>query len=242
MSSMNNKLLILGLLLSLLAFLLFGKSVYMPVVCKLSDVQSVDDDVKEISNSTYHRLEMKLTSIGFYEFPDSLTLVGFKEEQLLEVYAHKDGEALLISQYPFTAMSGELGPKLQRGDLQIPEGIYDVEYLNPNSAYYLSMKISYPNAFDRSKTIFSDVEHMGDNIFIHGKDVTIGCIPIGDEAIEELFVLVENAGLKSVVVIISPRDFRINTEYPMIESIDWEVELYDRIAEELDKISLDVLQ
>lgn len=74
---------------------------------------------------------------------DSLTLVALKEEQLLEVSANRDGQApQRIRRYPFTATSGGPGPKLQEGDGQIPEGIYRVEYLNPNSSYHLSNELT----------------------------------------------------------------------------------------------------
>ncbi len=74
---------------------------------------------------------------------------------------------------------------------------------------------------------------MGGDIFIHGKSTTIGCIPIGDEAIEEVFLLTKKAMNNEVKVIISPRDFRTNSSYPEIEEKDWENELYQLIEEEL---------
>jgi murein L,D-transpeptidase YafK len=93
--------------------------------------------------------------------------------------------------------------------------------------------VSYPNKFDKSKTEFTNVSEMGGDIFIHGKSATIGCIPIGDEAIEEVFLLTQKAINNNVKVIISPRDFRINPDYPKIEGIEWENELYDIINKEL---------
>lgn len=72
----------------------------------------------------------------------SLTLVALKEEHLLEVWANRDGQVpRRIRRYPFTASSGGPGPKLREGDGQIPEGIYRVEYLNPNSSYHLSNEL-----------------------------------------------------------------------------------------------------
>jgi murein L,D-transpeptidase YafK len=138
-----------------------------------------------------------------------------------------------LKTYPFTAYSGKLGPKLEDGDKQIPEGIYKVQYLNPNSSYYLSIKINYPNEFDKSKSKLSNIADMGKDIFIHGKSATIGCIPIGDEAIEEVFVLTQKAINYKVDVIISPRDFRTNPNFPNIENIEWENELYALISEKL---------
>jgi len=137
----------------------------------------------------------------------------------------------LIKEYPFTAISGVLGPKLKEGDKQIPEGIYGVEYLNPNSAYHLSIKVNYPNEFDKSKTKFDEVNEMGGDIFIHGKAASIGCIAIGDRGIEEVFLLVSKADLSKVTVVISPRDFRINHSYPVIRQVEWAQELYDLLLD-----------
>jgi len=162
---------------------------------------------------------------------ESLTLIGLKEERSLEVWAQQqNGQRELIRTYPFTAYSGTIGPKLREGDGQIPEGIYRVEYLNPNSSYHLSIKIDYPNAFDREKGEADDREQLGFDIFIHGRSVTVGCIPIGDEAIEDLFTIVSQVGPKNSEVIITPVDFRKRDDRPEIEEIDWEDELYETIT------------
>ena len=184
------------------------------------------------------RLKPHLVKSNLTKLPDHLLLLGLKEEQILEVYFKEKDTFQLLTTYPFTAYSGELGPKLKEGDGQIPEGIYKVEYLNPNSAYYLSMKINYPNELDIRKSEFDDKSKMGNNIFIHGKAATIGCIPIGDDAIEELFLLVLNGMNQGVKVIVSPRDFRSGKSYPQIDAIDWEEELYHRIDRELNSLRL----
>jgi len=199
--------------------------------------ETVDSVLHKVQPAALSRLKPHLAQAGFSALPSELVLVGLKEEQQLEVYARRNGEFVWLKSYPFTAFSGRLGPKLQEGDRQIPEGIYNIEYLNPNSAYYLSMKISYPNAFDLQKTRFSDLKELGGDIFIHGKAVTIGCIPVGDPAIEELFLLVGNALERGVKVIISPRDFRVNPEFPKIEGIDWEEELYENVRRELERLN-----
>lgn len=77
---------------------------------------------------------------------------------------------------------------------------------------------------------------MGGDIFIHGKSVSIGCIPVGDAAIEELFYMVSKATKENIKIIISPRDFRYKEEYPSVPNIDWEKELYDMIKTELENI------
>lgn len=166
------------------------------------------------------------------EWVESLTLVGLKSERLLEVWGHgKGGRLERIRNYRFTGYSGGLGPKLREGDGQIPEGLYRVESLNPNSSYHLSIKLDYPNAYDREKGVADGREKLGFDIFIHGRSVTIGCIAIGDEAIEELFTLVAQVGTRKVKAVIAPWDFRARKDAPEIDGIEWETELYDRLRE-----------
>lgn len=211
----------------------YGRSLLTPLRPLKRSVETVDSVLHKVQPGAMSRLKPYLERAGFEELPSELVLVGLKEERQLEVYARKAGNFVLLKSYPFTAFSGRLGPKLKEGDRQIPEGIYKIEYLNPNSAYYLSMKVSYPNAFDLQKSRFTDPKELGGDIFIHGKAVTIGCIPVGDPAIEELFLLVGKAMEREVKVIISPRDFRVNAEFPEIEGIDWEQELYENVRREL---------
>jgi len=206
----------------------------MPFVSKIKGKETVETRIEQIEEKVWNRLQNNLSLAGYkMDYPKEIILVAFKEEQILQVYAKDYNGIRIIKEYPFTAYSGKLGPKLKEGDRQIPEGIYNVEYLNPNSSYYLSIKVSYPNDFDKSKTELTNITELGGDIFIHGKAVTIGCIPIGDEAIEEVFVLTQKAITNNIKVIISPRDFRTNPSYPEIDEINWENELYNKIEDEL---------
>ena len=226
--------LILGLIITIIVFLKFGRSIYMPLINKVEGKETVESRIENIQENVWNRLENDLGIAGYkMDYPKEIILAAFKEERKLQVYAKDYSGIKLIKEYPFTAFSGQLGPKLREGDKQIPEGIYKVEYLNPNSSYYLSIKVSYPNEFDKSKTKFANISEMGGDIFIHGKSATIGCIPIGDEAIEEVFLLTHKARNNNIKVIISPRDFRVNSDFPEIEKIDWENELYEIINNEL---------
>ncbi|MEM7162219.1 MAG: L,D-transpeptidase family protein [Bacteroidota bacterium] len=227
---------IAGALTLLVIFLKFGRSKYMPLVNKVKEQETLDSRMSQLEKIVRSRLNKELQAIGLeYGFPKKIALLAFKEERKLQVYAQRVEGAQLIKEYPFTGYSGRLGPKLKEGDRQIPEGIYEVEYLNPNSAYYLSIKVSYPNDFDRQRSTLGSLSEMGGDIFIHGKSASIGCIPIGDEAIEELFVLTQNAIDNTVAIIISPRDFRFNPDFPVIDGIEWEKELYQSIETELKK-------
>lgn len=225
-----------------LAFLKFGRSIYMPIVREFMPKETIESVISKIEMEARSRLQTNLEVAGYpFSYPKMITLVGFKEEKMLQVYCEDSTGCKLIKTYPFTAYAGKLGPKLKNGDKQIPEGIYEVEYLNPNSSYYLSIKVNYPNQLDRKKSRFTDVSQMGGDIFIHGKSATIGCIPIGDEAIEEVFLMTSKANNRKAKIIISPRDFRSNPVYPQIDEIDWETELYDMIYTELKKLPHQVL-
>jgi len=231
---MKHLLSLLAIIIIVVIFMWYGRSIYMPLMHKIKGKETVESRVLKIENDAYRRLEYSLKNAGFIEdFPDELIMIAFKEERILQIYSNNSAGIQFIKEYPFTGYSGHLGPKLKEGDKQIPEGIYKVEYLNPNSSYYLSIKVDYPNDFDKSKSAYSNVSEMGGDIFIHGKSASIGCIPIGDKAIEEVFFLTHKAMNKEVKIIICPRDFRNNSIYPKIDDINWETELYKLIDEEL---------
>jgi murein L,D-transpeptidase YafK len=217
----------------LLAFLSlglkYGRSIYMLVIKKVNGVETVESIKAKITEPVSTSLQVRLNELGLSDLPNKILLLGLKEEKQLEVYFKANDGWEWFKTYPFTAFSGTLGPKLKEGDRQIPEGIYEVLYLNPNSSYYLSMKINYPNAFDRQQAERVGRTNLGDDIFIHGKAATIGCIPIGDQAIEELFLLAENGLENKVEVVISPWDFRVKNTSPKIAGISWEADLYSPI-------------
>ena len=99
-------------------------------------------------------------------------------------------------------------PEVERGDMQVPEGLYRIESLNPNSLYHLALRVNYPNQFDKSKGKAEKRNDLGCDIMIHGKNCSIGCLAMGDEAVEELFVLAGETGIENITVILSPVDFR----------------------------------
>ena len=220
---------ILILFISLLLFYKLTRPIWHPIKVKFSGAQTEEQTVQRIAKATISN-DQSLASIPT---PQKLSILAFKEERQLEVWDSSQEKPVLLKTFPFTAFSGTLGPKLREGDGQIPEGLYKIEYLNPNSSYHLSMKINFPNAFDRRKARKEKRTRPGTNIFIHGKAVTIGCIPIGDSAIEELFYIVSKTGKKNVDVIISPYDMRLGIKKLEIPNIIWEDELYEKIKSQL---------
>ena len=115
-----------------------------------------------------------------------LFLRWFKREAVVELWAREDrGPFRLIATYEILAPSGGPGPKRREGDRQVPEGFYEIDRFNPASLFHLSLGVNYPNAADR---VLSDHDRPGGDIFIHGKNVSIGCAPIGDAGIEQLYL------------------------------------------------------
>jgi len=117
---------------------------------------------------------------------------SFKYDSQMEVWVKSDLKEpfRLFKTYKVCALAGTLGPKRMAGDFQVPEGFYYVNEFNPKSNYYLSLGINYPNASDR---ILSDSLDPGRDIYIHGSCVTVGCIPITDQQIDELYILAAHA-------------------------------------------------
>ena len=157
------------------------------------------------------RLHPHFTTAGVPYPPARFLLLGLKQERELQLYAAAPGQPLrFIRSYQILGASGRLGPKLREGDFQVPEGIYGIDYLNPRSIAHLSLALSYPNDFDRARAAEDgrDQSTLGNAIMIHGGWKSIGCLAVGDQAAEDLFVLAADTGWESAVVVISPIDFR----------------------------------
>src|SRR3954447_3565604 len=115
---------------------------------------------------------------------------AYKKEAELEVWKKaRSGRYVLIKTFPICRWSGQLGPKRTQGDRQTPEGFYAVTptQMNPNSAYYLSFNIGYPNAYDRA--------HGGSGAFlmVHGTCSSAGCYAMTDQQIAEIYALAREA-------------------------------------------------
>ena len=108
----------------------------------------------------------------------------FKEESELEIWKQRDdGRYYHFKTYPICTWSGELGPKLVQGDRQAPEGFYTITptLMNPNSKFYLSFNLGYPNSFDRAHG------RTGDSVMVHGKCRSAGCYAMTDALMEEIY-------------------------------------------------------
>ena len=176
---------------------------------------TIEDRLAQYGAEARARLEPLFAKQAIAYPPHKLVFIGLKEEKVLQVYARSGtNDFLFVREYPVLAASGVAGPKLREGDQQVPEGIYPIELLNPNSSYHLSMRIGYPNAFDREQAQNESRTNLGGDIMIHGKAKSVGCLAMGDPAAEELFVLAADTGITNIEVIIAPVDFRAGKKLP----------------------------
>ncbi|KGP64382.1 hypothetical protein EP47_11435 [Legionella norrlandica] len=202
---------------------------------KLNWDNAVDKAIKRYGLRVEPQLISYFSKAGVSYPPKEIALLAFKAERKVELWAKNPNESWThIHDYPLTGFSGRLGPKLRENDKQIPEGIYKLVNFNPFSSMHLSMMINYPNSFDRQKGYMDGRKDLGNNIFIHGKNLSVGCLAVGDLAIDQLFVLARRVGLKNIQVIIAPNDLR--HQKPSTSSFAqprWLPELYKQITESL---------
>lgn len=132
--------------------------------------------------------------------PDQIFLRIFKEDRgripgTLELWARSGSDTFkLVKSYNICAASGDPGPKRRMGDGQVPEGFYEIVQFNPTSNFHLSLRVNYPNKSDR---VLGYKKDLGGDIFIHGNCVTIGCIPMTDDLIDEIYIIALDARSKT---------------------------------------------
>jgi len=167
--------------------------------------------------------------------PREVALVAFKEERELHVFGRTDAAWKHLVTLPILGASGTLGPKLADGDRQVPEGVYAIESLHPNSRFHLALRVGYPNAFDRDRAKSDQRTALGGDIMIHGGSASIGCLAMGDDAIERVFLLCADVGVDAIQLVIAPCDFRRTDPPAHPGAPPWIDELYTLLRFEVAK-------
>jgi murein L,D-transpeptidase YafK len=162
---------------------------------------------------------------------------SFKYDSQLEVWIKNDlkEQYKLFKTYRVCALAGTLGPKRMEGDYQVPEGFYYINEFNPNSSYYLSLGLNYPNVSDR---ILSDSLRPGSAIYIHGSCVTVGCIPITDQQIDELYILAayaKNQGQDFIPVHIFPVRYNVPRSVKYLDGLTKEDPALKKFSDKLEE-------
>lgn len=198
--------------------------------------------VYPVTDDPAQELEPLAEKVGVSWPPEKLRLLALKEEKILEVWvAEAEGSFQRIITYAITAASGEAGPKRKEGDLQVPEGFYRLTDLNPYSRFHLSIRVDYPNALDIENSRVARNE-MGGDIMVHGSAVSLGCIAIGDEAIERVYDLISKVPRKDREIWIAPVDFRLRPGFRIVDEEEWVDRLYGGLEAKLQDLPLNQVQ
>lgn len=200
---------------------------------------TIEDRIEQYGDEAQLRLRPYFQKAGTSYPPKEIVLVGLKKEKLLEVWVRDDRQDnfVIVRQYSVLGSSGKLGPKLQEGDRQVPEGIYRVDSLHPNSSFHLALRLNYPNEFDLLHAKQDGRNSPGSDIMIHGSTASIGCLAMGDETIEELFVMAADTGIENIKVVLAPLDLRKSDLPPTNSDLPtWSGSLYTKLRDELAQL------
>jgi murein L,D-transpeptidase YafK len=157
-----------------------------------NDYKRASYKTNDIFNKKEDSLRLEFAKKGLQWPAKYVYIRSFKYDAQLEVWVKNDAreQYKLFKTYRVCMQSGTMGPKRFQGDYQVPEGFYYINEFNPNSNYHLSLGLNYPNSSDR---ILSDSIRPGGDIYIHGSCVSVGCIPVTDAQIEELYIITSYA-------------------------------------------------
>ena len=172
-------------LFSISSSLLFAQASFI-------DYQRNFPRVADALNRKTDTLKKQFATLGLQWPAKQIYIRSFKYDSQLEVWIRNNAAEpfKLFKTYAVCALAGSLGPKRMEGDYQVPEGFYYINTFKPNSAYHMSLGLNYPNASDK---IITQGTNAGGGIYIHGSCVTVGCIPIQDYQIEEVYILAMSA-------------------------------------------------
>ena len=172
------------------------------VVSVITSTAQTDDRVAEARKRAEPAVRAAFTAAGIAYPPSGLHIRAFKREGEVELWAPgAGGRWVKVATHAILTPSGLPGPKRKEGDLQVPEGFYEIDRFNPKSLFHLSLGINYPNAADR---ILGDRAQPGTDIFIHGSNVSIGCLPMGDDVIEQIYFAAMDTKNRPITVHIFP--------------------------------------
>ncbi len=202
-----------------LGFLISGLCLSLNAQNVWRDNQLKNERVKQAYRNHYWNIDSMLRECHINPLCYDIHLQVYKEQEMVAVYLkNKDVDTFsLFNVYDFCSNVGFLGPKLRQGDFQIPEGFYEIESFNPQSAYHLGLRVNYPNPADKRR---NNSSNLGGDIMVHGGCATIGCIPIGDSLIEQLYILAteaKNCGQEKITLYIFPNDMNASNHKRILE-------------------------
>ena len=230
-----------ALLLTLLLLTPGGRASLHRLTLLMHSDRTVDDRLREFGGRAEAFWRARCAGVGLDYPPEGIAMAVFKDRRTMVVLGRRRSAWRVLEAFDILGLSGSPGPKLREGDRQVPEGIYPIESLNPNSRFHVSLRLEYPSAFDRS---MADADGrnasrvpLGSDIMIHGGSDSVGCLAMGDPTAELLFALAAACGPAQCEVIVAPCDLRARRP-ELANPPDWLPALYDRIESRLRELDL----
>lgn len=203
---------------------------------------SVDEVIGTYGAAVRKKLKPVLQAVDVPYPPAQMTWICLKEEKVLLLFAKdRSGKQKQILGYPIVGASGAAGPKLKEGDLQVPEGFYRIPSFHPNVIAHMALDVNYPNEEDRLHAKSEHRRKLGCDILIHGSRWSTGCLAMGNEPIEEMFVLAYDCGIKNIRLIFAPCN--LNAQKPKLDFTKqpaWLPALYKRLSYALKDYPIDI--
>lgn len=212
-----------------------GEALVGFTLAKIRGGYTLTERLAQVSPEVELRLRPAFDAVGLHYPPNELAYLAIKDARRVEVYGRMDSSEPWrhVKDYSILGLSGKQGPKLLEGDNQVPEGVYQAEFLNPNSRFHLSIRLNYPNAFDRRKAEAEGRAALGGDIMIHGTSSSVGCLAVGNQSAEDLFVLAALVSKEHVRIVVTPTDFRLHSKPDSVGQPVWIEELYGDLRKEV---------
>lgn len=207
------------------------------------------DSARRVWRERMNRLDKGMT------YPPSSTVwICLKEEKQLLIFAgDSHGRYRCLNNYSIIGASGTAGPKLKEGDRQVPEGFYLIDGFRPNVIAHLGLSVNYPNQDDRKHARDEGRKKLGGDILIHGSRWSTGCLAMGNQPIEELFVLAHDTGIKNIELLFAPCNLlsrtpsctvgdaaKIDSHRALKRQPQWVEPLYKRLQSKLKDFAADL--
>lgn len=205
---------------------------------------SAEEVIATYGTAVRKKLKPILNAMDVPYPPTQMTWICLKQEKVLLLFAKdKNGIQKQILGYPVIGASGAAGPKLKEGDLQVPEGFYRIPSFHPNVIAHMALDVNYPNEEDRqhAKSDPARRKKLGCDILIHGSRWSTGCLAMGNEPIEEMFVLAFDCGIKNIRLIFAPCNLvKVKPQIDFKKQPAWLPALYQRLSAAMKNYPIDV--
>jgi hypothetical protein len=201
---------------------------------------TVDQALKRYGPEAKMRIRKQFQRAKATYPPKHTSWICLKQEKIVLIFAKgEDGKMKQITAYPIVASSGALGPKLQEGDLQVPEGFY--KPTNLDAGTHLCTWVNYPNRTDQANAKLDHRTKLGGNIQIHEGVLSTGCVVLDHDAMAELFILAHDTGCQNADLIMAPCNLVAkNPDLDFTKQPKWLPKLYGDMKKVMAIFPIDV--